>query len=137
MMQTFIAPLFITLGKKKPKNYWINTNNYRNWHPIVSNNIKIAFKAALDLSHLQPVPAPITLQYKFYYPDLSKRDIGNSLAIIDKFTADALTAAEIITDDNYTVVTNIIGLFGGIDKENPRCEVTIYQTKDLNDTNPS
>lgn len=137
MMQTFTAPLFITMGKKKPKNYWLNTNNYRNWHPIVNNNIKKAFKASLDISHLQPASAPISLHYRFYYPDLSKRDIGNSLAIIDKFTADALTAAEILIDDNYTVVTTVTGEFGGIDKENPRCEVTIYSRKENNDSNPS
>lgn len=137
MMQTFTAPLFITMGKKKPKNYWLNTNNYRNWHPIVNNNIKKAFKSSLDISHLQPASAPISLHYKFYYPDLSKRDIGNSLAIIDKFTADALTAAEILIDDNYTVITTITGEFGGIDKENPRCEVTIYSKKEHNDSNPS
>ena len=129
MEQTFTTPLFITLGVKKKKNYWLNTNNYRNWHPIVSNNIKIAFKNALNLSNLIRIDAPIKLIYTFYYPDMSKRDIGNSLAIIDKFTADALTEAKIIDDDNYTIVQNIEGVFGGIDKNNPRCEVTIKQLK--------
>lgn len=129
MLQSFSTPLYITLGVKKKKNYWINTNNYRNWHPMVNNNVKKAFKTALDLSHLKPVSPPIKLTYIFHYPDLSHRDIGNSLAIIDKFTADALTEAGIIEDDNYNIVTHIEGLFGSIDRENPRCDVTIQTLK--------
>lgn len=123
--QTFTAPIKITLGKRKFSNYWLSMNNYRNWHPMVSNNIKQAFKESLDLSHLVPVIPPVKLSYTFYYPTLSHRDIGNSLGVLDKFTADALVEARILTDDNYTIVQAVEGLFGGIDRDNPRCEVTI------------
>lgn len=123
--QSFTAPIKVVLGKRKFSNYWLSMNNYRNWHPMVSNNIKTSFKESLDLSGLVPAIPPIKLIYTFYYPNLSHRDIGNSLAVVDKFTADALVDAKIITDDNYTIVQSVEGLFGGIDRDNPRCEVTI------------
>lgn len=135
MYQTFTTPLVLQLGAKKPKNYWLNNNNYRNWHYQVSNNLKQLFKETLDIIHLQPVTSPVHLKYTFYYPDKANRDIGNSLATIDKFTADALVSAGILSDDNYTIVQSITGAFGGIDKVNPRCEVTIIPiTKDINET---
>ena len=123
--QSFTAPIKVTLGKKKFSNYWLSMNNYRSWFHHTSNNIKVAFKESLDLSHLTPAVPPVKLLYTFYYPNLSHRDIGNSLAVVDKFTADALVDAKIIPDDNYTVVMSVEGIFGGIDKLNPRCEVTI------------
>ena len=123
--QTFTVPLKITLGVRKFHTYWISMNNYHNWHFQVRNNIKKAFTDQVDTSILTKAIPPIQLIYSFYYPNLSHRDIGNSLAVVDKFTADALVLAGIIPDDNYTVVQSIVGEFGGIDKDNPRCEVTI------------
>jgi hypothetical protein len=123
--QTFTVPLKITLGVRKFHTYWISMNNYHNWHFQVRNNIKKLFTDQVDTSTLTKAIPPIQLIYSFYYPNLSHRDIGNSLAVVDKFTADALVLAGIIPDDNYTIVQSIVGEFGGIDKANPRCEVTI------------
>ena len=131
MSQTLVVPLMVTLGKRKFHNYWLTMNNYRNWMGIVSNNIKVAFKASLDLSHLTPIIGPVHIHYTFYYPNLAHRDIGNSLAVIDKFTADALVEANIIPDDNYTIVQSISAEFGGIDRDNPRCLVTITQKEQI------
>jgi hypothetical protein len=100
-------------------------NNFMQWHFQVRNNIKKSFTDQVDTSTLTKAIPPIQLIYSFYYPNLSHRDIGNSLAVVDKFTADALVSAGIIPDDNYTIVQSIVGEFGGIDKANPRCEVTI------------
>lgn len=132
--QTFTVPICITLGKRKLKNYWLTMNNYRNWMGIVSNNVKQAFKDTVDTSTLVPVVPPVQLIYTFHYPNLSHRDIGNSLAVVSKFTEDTLVSAGIIPDDNYTIVPSIIGEFGSIDRNNPRCEVTIIsQPKENND----
>ena len=40
---------------------------------------------------------------------------------------DALTEYGIIEDDNCNFVTNIEFVFGGVYKENPRCDVTIEE----------
>ena len=46
-----------------------------------------------------------------------------------RFTDDVLTEAEVIPDDNYTVINELTFRFGGIDTENPRAEVCIKEVK--------
>lgn len=126
MEYKFTAPLFIRMGKKKPKNYWLTLNNYRNWHFQVSNNVKKLFKETVAIPKKEcAIKEKVTITYTFYYPNLMKRDIGNSLAVIDKFFADALVESNWLEDDNYEFVNKIIGKFGGIDKENPRVEIEL------------
>jgi Holliday junction resolvase RusA-like endonuclease len=47
--------------------------------------------------------------------------------VITKFTHDALVEFGILEDDNYNIVTEITYRFGGVDKDNPRCDVTIEE----------
>ena len=49
----------------------------------------------------------------------------NPCSIIDKFTCDALVKAEIIEDDSFKQIKKVSYIFGGVDKHNPRCELTI------------
>lgn len=51
----------------------------------------------------------------------------NVVSVFDKFFEDSLTAAKVISDDNYKVVRKITAIPGGIDKENPRVEVRIRE----------
>ena len=124
-MLKFDVPLYLTTGVRKPKNNWLNINNYRNWHCQVSNNLKKLFCETIDVSHLPKVDGQMSISYVFFYPDKSRRDIDNSLGCIAKFTADALIHYGVIEDDNHNIVTSITGSFGGYDPDNPRCEVTI------------
>jgi hypothetical protein len=119
----FAVPLYLKVGKK---NYWLNQNGYRNWHYHLSNKLKSTFKEQIAIPD-KKLNGEVTLIYTFYYPNKIRRDIGNSLAVIDKFTADALIENGNIEDDDYKIVKKIIGQFGEIDKENPRCEVEIIE----------
>ena len=125
----FSVPLYLVRGKKKPKNYWLNLNSYRNWKYHLNNDLKIQFKKAIHstLAELDPIQGPIKIVYTFYYPDSRRRDLGNSLAVISKFTEDALVEEGIIPDDDYTIIRSIAGRYGGYDKQNPRCEVAIKE----------
>ena len=125
----FSVPLYLIRGKKKPKNYWLNLNSYRNWKHFLNNDLKIQFKKEIEqnLAAYDPIIGKISITYTFYYPDVRRRDIGNNLAVISKFTEDALVEAGIIPDDDYKTIVSIKGIFGGIDKENPRCEVSIEE----------
>jgi len=121
----FDVPLYLTIGKK---NYWLNQNGYRNWHFHLSNKLKKTFKDTITLPNTK-YKRSVQIAYTFYYPNAIKRDIGNSLAVIDKFTADALIENGNLLDDDFTVVKKIIGKFGGIDKDNPRCEVKVQEVR--------
>lgn len=62
----------------------------------------------------------------FYNGDKRKRDLDNQASSI----LDVLVASGLIKDDNCFVVNRMCLMFGGVDKYNPRCEVTIDEAKD-------
>lgn len=126
-IQTFTVPLYLSRGVKKKKNHWLNLNSYRNWQFHLSNSLKIQFKEEIDLSHLRKVDGKVKLEYAFFYPDGRLRDIDNSLSVIAKFSQDALVEAGILEDDKYEHVVEIKGRYGGRDKSNPHCLITIEE----------
>ena len=126
-IQTLTVPLFLTRGQRKKKNYWLNLNSYRNWKHHLNNDLKIQFKEELDISHMVEFLGRVKVCYTFYYPDKRLRDLDNSMAVISKFTLDALVEGGILEDDNYRHVVEVKAKLGGVDKDNPRCVVVIKE----------
>jgi Holliday junction resolvase RusA-like endonuclease len=62
----------------------------------------------------------------FYNKDRRGRDIDNQASSV----LDILVKSGLIPDDNCFVVSRMCLMFGGIDKENPRVEITIDESKD-------
>lgn len=58
----------------------------------------------------------------FWAPDKRSADLSNKTESI----MDLLVDAGILKDDNWWVVNSLILEFMGVDKENPRCEITLY-----------
>lgn len=109
------------------KRYYLNLNNYRNWHYQVSNNLKKKFK---DLMHsqlypLEPVKEIHSIKYVIFFGSKRRSDLMNVGTVIDKFLCDALQSYNIIPDDDKEFLHTFIFEYGGIDKGNPRVEVTI------------
>ena len=123
-----ILPYFVPVGKKE-KNFYVNLNIYRNAHHFTLNSAKIAFKEAIqDQVNKLPFLHKIKLHYRVFAPSNRKIDTMNVGSIADKFFCDALVEAGKLTDDNYDYLLYNGFEFGGIDKENPRVEVTIEET---------
>lgn len=70
---------------------------------------------------------PCKISYTIFYPTKRKFDVDNIGAVVGKFTHDALIEAGVLEDDNHTYISDINYVFGGIDKENPRCDVVIEE----------
>jgi len=102
-------------------------NNFRNWPFHLSNNLKILFNKAIEIPELDSPLAACKITFIFYYPTVQRRDIDNSLSVIAKFTQDSLVAAKVILDDDYTIVRQVTGIYGGLDRKNPRCEVIVEE----------
>lgn len=115
------------MGIKKRKKYYLNLNNYRNRHFIVSNNLKKLFKETIQkqIINIKPIKWQIKLVFTYYARSKLVGDLENHCIVIDKFLQDALVENNIIPEDNCNIITEVIYIFWGIDKENPRVECVI------------
>jgi len=120
---TFTAPIKVILPRKtkKDKVCYVNLNNYRNWHYIVSNNVKKAFCELMELQTPKNIPKGgyigIRIDYTFLRRDKRSIDLGNVCSIVDKFFQDYLVSVGIIEDDNVNYVFETRNLYGGFDPE--------------------
>lgn len=115
-------PLYLEVGKKKPKKYWLNMNGYRNWHHHLNSDLKILFKKSITIPKVKFNKVKIT--YTLYFKNRTKRDGMNVCSVISKFFLDSLVQEGVLIDDDYTVVQSEQWIFGGI-KDRDYCEVTI------------
>ena len=68
---------------------------------------------------------PVALLFIYFAPDKRIRDLGNMLAIHEKYFSDALVELGCLPDDSYEYINEIVYRFGSIDKLNPRVEISI------------
>ena len=118
-------PLYIVMGVKKKKKFYLNLNQYRNWHYQVSNNLKIAYK---DMAHpyIKDLSfQKVKLSFILYKGSKRKMDRSNVLCIHEKFFCDALVESGCMPDDNDDYIVSSKYLTGGIDKSNPRVDIVI------------
>jgi len=128
-----IVPAFLKIrtgrnkktGKEKFSNA-LNINFYRNAHYIFNDRAKKEFKDIIrdDVSAL-PVFFKVKPVYKYYLRQ--KADVGNVHSVIEKYFLDALVELGKIPDDDCYQVTGADYEFAGIDRDNPRCEITIEE----------
>ncbi len=115
--------LTITGTTPSKKNSRINTRSGRSfpsarfteWEKPALLELKEQF-AGLKITNY-----PITLTMVFYNKDNRRHDLDNQSSSI----LDTLVKAGVLEDDNQTKVDALQLQYGGVDKENPRCEVFI------------
>lgn len=69
---------------------------------------------------LPKIKGPVKMEVIIYNPDLRKRDLDNQLCTINDTIKDIL-----IEEDDGKILQDIHIKWGGIDKENPRAEISI------------
>ena len=110
----------------KNKKFILNLNNYRNAHyRTLASAKKIYADNLVDRISHPKYEEPVVLIYTYYAKSKRRLDVSNPCSIIDKFTCDALVKAKIIEDDSFKQIKKVSYVFGGVDKHNPRCELTI------------
>ena len=125
MRAEITIPCYMNVGKKNH----LNLNVYRNLHYRSLNTGKIKYKDIVrdDVLKLPVFTKPVIIGYIYYIRDKRLVDIGNIHSITEKYFLDALVELKRIKDDNWHWVLGARYRFGGIDKDNPRCEVTIIE----------
>ena len=118
-------PLEVYYSKKKK--FILNLNNYRNAHYRVLSISKSLYSDNLvpRLKVFDRFTEPVSLTYTYYARSNRRLDISNPCSIIDKFACDALVKAEILEDDSFKQIKEVVYKFGGVEKDNPRCELVI------------
>ncbi|QIG68806.1 holliday junction resolvase RusA-like protein [Rhizobium phage RHph_Y2_6] len=125
----------IYLPQTKKKTFALNLNIYRNAHFLLLNKMKVAFKNKIEeqLSSL-PNMNGVKLTYTLFMGTNREVDLSNICVVVDKFFCDALVEAGKLPDDNVNYLHSIDYRFGGVDKNNPRVEITLEPTSIKEDT---
>lgn len=97
---------------RKGKMFKFPNSRYQSWHKTALQSLKIA-PVSID--------STISVHLTVYGDTKRKFDLSNKAESV----MDLLVDAKILADDNYEVVPHLILSYGGIDKENPRCEIRI------------
>ena len=90
----------------------IPSTKYQAWHKNASKDLSVPVK---------PIQNIIQVTLSFYAPDRRKADLTNKAESV----MDLMVDNNILEDDNWYIVRNVVLRFIEVDKENPRCEVDI------------
>lgn len=134
------TPIYITIPRKtkKDKTILLWNNRYRNAHYFTSNEVKRLFslKVQDQVNWLSTFEEPICILYK-YYLKRKWTDLNNIHSVISKFFPDILVDMDKLVDDNTEYINSSLEIFMWYDKDNPRCEIQIYNAKNISDLFPS
>jgi len=103
----------ISVNRATGKPFLRSADSVKTWQQSALLQLKQQFRG------FQVTEYPININIVVYYDNQRRHDLDNALGTV----MDALTAAEIIEDDDTKHVECIVIQFGGHDKLNPRVEV--------------
>lgn len=143
-MYNFTSPPKVEVAfskkKNKPVEFILNLNTYRNAFYRILNLAKTKYKeileeqfGKLDKKKMNHLFRKIVTVYTIYKGDKRRCDVGNIASIHQKFFEDAFVESGCLFDDSYNNIPMCIFLWGGIDKENPRVEVSVYDLLERTD----
>ena len=136
-MYTIQSPLKIVIGKTKAgklREFNLNLNAYRNAYFRTLNESKHKYKMFI-VDQLQDKPRfeKIAIMYKVFKGDARRYDIGNIISIHQKYFEDALVECGKLPDDKASNIPMVLYTDGGIDRDNPRVEIKVFNTNEEKD----
>ena len=110
---------------KKPKNWLVGLNAYRNWHFFLSNDIKKHYYELVKNQYNGEKFKKVHVDYKVFV-GRKNCDGHNVRSILEKLALDALVACGAIVDDSLDYVISTSSEFY-LDSKNPRIEITVKE----------
>ena len=128
-MEMLKSPLAVRISTRKK--HILNLNTFRNTHYRVLNNAKISYKETMKSKILNLKDyKKLLIIYKVFKGDRRRFDFGNILSIHHKFFEDALVELGKLPDDKASNIPMVVYLNGGIDVENPRVEIYLFDMEE-------
>ncbi len=120
----------LSIKKTLNKQFKMNLNQYRNTHYRSLNTIKSNFAKMFGEMYGENNDDPISkcwLHYGIYFNDNRTTDLMNIGSVIDKFASDCLVKYGYISDDNRTVIKEVVFSDMGVDPNNGRAILRVYE----------
>jgi len=102
--------IFVRHGKL----FNIPSKRYKEWHSSASEQLIQQVKNIKEIT-------PKTVVLTFYAPDKRVADLTNKTESV----MDLLVDNGVFKDDNWWVIKELVLKFGGLDRNEPRCEIAI------------
>lgn len=126
-MIKLVLPLHVDLPRrKKPKRVYANMNGYKNLPHKMNSSVKDIYKAMVweQLKDEREVlPTPVHVIITLYTVDKEERDLANICPVIQKYVDDAVVEYGLLKDDNVKYLKRVTYIYGGVDRNHPRCEI--------------
>ena len=81
-----------------------------------------AWLAACPALEERLISRPCHVVYVLYFPDARIRDMSNLIKCVD----DYLVKSRVLEDDNWKIISRVTIAHEGIDRKNPRVEISIF-----------
>ena len=126
-MQKIILPIYYTqVFKTKHEKVWlVGDNAFRNWHYFLKNEVKQYYHMLVGEQIDDTV---VKNQYKMFidlYLKNPASDGSNVASRMEKFTLDGLQECGVVVDDNSKYHMGTTWELKGMDKTDPRVEITL------------
>lgn len=111
-------------------------NWYRNAHHIEQNDVKKFYSELIEsIFEMKSINRSLVdfkyeVHYKLYYRS-TMCDMPNITAMMSKFVNDTIQELGLVKNDNVKFLVREVHQVAGIDKDNPRCEITIKEIKEF------
>ena len=131
MTHGFTLPLFVILKRKTKKDVRlsVNLNTFRSMHHRTYTEAKVEYARVMDeqLNKFDPITGELHIHYDYYAAMNNSPDLDNFVGAAKKYFQDAMVKSGFIEDDNVNFIVSNSEKYCGIDRKNPRIEVTIKE----------
>ncbi len=125
----FTLPLNVMLKRKTTKDnkVSINLNAFRSMHHRTYTESKKAYCEVMrkQIESFDFVSGKLHCHYDYYAAMDNNPDLDNFVGAAKKFMQDAMVKCNFIEDDNVNFIVSNSEKYKGIDRVNPRIEMTI------------
>lgn len=124
-MIRFSVPVYYALTKEKTVLVGLNFDRSKA-HFHTKNKLKKHYHSlvAEQMKEFEPIVGQYRIYFTYYYKN-SSSDMPNVRSLIEKYVLDGLIECGIVANDNVKHLIGEHSDVGGLDKENPRMEITI------------